>query len=118
MIRTINDERLEKLLDQSANHKGDLFGIAFMSYASIPCAHFKPELAALPELLKDRITFHILDADENPTICGELDIHAVPMLLIFKDGVEIARYEGPYSKEALKERLETVLLFKKPDAQI
>lgn len=117
MIRTINDEHLEALLDQSVNHKGTLFGVAFMSHMSVPCDHFKPELSALPELLKDRIIFHILDADENPTICGELDIQAVPVLLIFKDGVEIARYEGPYSKEALKDRLETVLLFKKPDAQ-
>ncbi len=87
-----------------------------MAVGSIPCDHFLPELTAMPDLLKNRMKFYHLDVDENPTITEELGVTATPTLIIFKGEEELKRYEGPYSKEALKERLESVLLFKKPDA--
>lgn len=111
-VKRINDRGFEDLM---VREKG-CFAVAFMAVGSIPCDHFLPELAAMPELMKHRMKFYHLDVDENPTIVDELGVTATPTLLIFKGENELKRYEGPYSKEALKDRLEQVLLFKKPGA--
>lgn len=111
MVKRLNDWLFEEMLIQE---KG-VVGVAFMNYASIPCDHFMPELHGLAELMEDRVKFFIVDVVENPTLSEEFGIDAAPTLVMFKDDEEIARYEGPYSKEALKGRLDTLLLFKKPD---
>lgn len=111
MVKRISDQDLEDLLIKERG----AFAVAFMSYTSIACDHFKPELAALPEAMLGRMAFYTIDADENPTITDELGVEAVPTLVVYKDYEEVVRYEGPYSKEALKERLENAV-FKKPEA--
>lgn len=111
MVKTITDHGLEDMLVRT---KGPL-AIAFMSHSSIACDHFRPELAALPDAMLGRIEFRAIDIDENPSITEDLGVDAVPTLVIYKDCEELHRYEGPYSKEALKDRLET-LLFNKPGA--
>jgi thioredoxin-like negative regulator of GroEL len=111
-VKRLNDHALEELL---VSENGYL-AVAFMSHTSVPCDHFLPELAAMPELMKHRLKFFHLDVDENPTITGELGVTATPTLLILKGGEEIKKYEGPYTRQALKGRLEEVLLFKKPGA--
>lgn len=111
MIKRITDQELEDLLVRATSP----VAIAFMSYTSIACDHFKPELAALPDAMLGRMKFYLIDIDENPSIAEELGIDAVPTLVVYKDCDEVVRYEGPYSKEALKDRLEEKL-FKKPEA--
>lgn len=113
LVKRLNDWLFDETLDRE---KG-VVGVAFMSYTSIPCDHFMPELVALAEIMEGRIKFFIVDVVENHSLADELAIAAAPTLVIFKDGDELKRYEGPYSKEALKDRLETLLLFKKPDPQ-
>lgn len=110
-VKRISDRDLEDLV---VREKGP-FGVAFMSTCSIPCDHFRAELEALPELMKNRIQFYRLDVDENPTITDDLGIDAVPTLVIYRKEEEIVRYEGPYSREALKERLENAVFKKKAD---
>lgn len=103
-VLTVTDEGLEKLIQEN-----NLFAIAFTSRTSIPCDHFLPEYSAMPEILGGRLSFFKIDHDENPTISDELQVLAVPTLIVFKEGQECVRYEGPYSREALKERLLQVL---------
>ncbi len=76
-----------------------------MSYGSIPCDHFKPELDAMSLHYKT----YQLDVDENPHITEELGIKAVPTVVVYREGEEIARYEGPYSREALLERIRALI---------
>lgn len=113
MIRRITDEGLEDLLVRERS----VFAVAFMAYDSLPCDKFKPELDELPDLLRGRIKFFVIDEEENPSIADDLKILAVPTLLAWRDGKEIARYEGVYTKECLKDRFETLLLLKKPDGK-
>lgn len=113
MIRRITDEGLEDLLVRERS----VFAVAFMAYDSSPCHSFKSELAELPELLRGRVKFFLIDEGENPTIADDLKILAVPTLLVWRDGKEIARYEGVYTKECLKDRFETLLLIRKPDGK-
>lgn len=111
MVKRINDRDFEDLIVQMGKKP---FAVAFMSAVSVPCEHFKKELAAMPDLMGTKLPFYDMDLDENPTICEELGINAIPMLVIYKDEEEIKRFEGPYSREALKERLDDLLAKKKP----
>lgn len=110
MIRHITDEGLEDLLLRERS----LFAVAFMTYDSIPCDRFREEFGDLPDLLRGRVKFFQIDENENPTMTDELKILTVPTLLVFRDGQEVARYEGVYTKECLRDRFETLLLLKKP----
>jgi len=76
--------------------------------------HFRPELSAVSDMLDGKIEFFRIDVTENPTITDELGVQAVPTLLVFRDGEEVARYEGPYSREALNERLTNLMAGKPP----
>lgn len=104
-VKRVNDQGLEELILESDGY----VGVTFFQYGSIPCGHFAPELRALAEAFRDRVAFATVDVQENPAITEEHGVTAVPTTLVFKDGEELARYEGPYSREALKERITDIL---------
>lgn len=95
-----NDQVLEEILVRG---KGWL-AVAFLSRMSIPCDHFLPEFLKLSEALDGKVRCVRIDVDENPSITEQLGVTAVPTTLLFEKGNERARYEGPYSSEALAER--------------
>ena len=101
MVRDLNDTGLEERVLESEG----LVAVAFLDWGSIPCEHFKPELDAVADHLHGKAEFYRIDVSENPSITEELGVQAVPTLLVFREGEEIARYEGPYSREALTDRL-------------
>lgn len=106
MIRHINDRCLEEIFaDFIVDGGNTLWAIAFIDYGSIPCDHFRPELAAVSLKLEGKILFYWIDACENPSVTDTLGVVAVPTLLVFRGEEEIGRYEGPYSRAALAERL-------------
>ncbi len=105
MLKAVNDLELEERVLKSEKPTA----IAFLSYYSIPCDHYKPELDNVAESLKYKMEFYQIDTDENPTITDKLGVESIPTLLIFRDSSEIARYEGAYSREALLERITSVL---------
>jgi thioredoxin 1 len=110
MVKDVNDKGLEERVLEGEG----LVAVGFLDFCSIPCDHFRPELEAISEMLEGKVEFYRIDVTENPTITGELGVQAVPTLLVFRDGEEIARYEGPYSREALNERLTTLMAGKPP----
>jgi len=108
-VAYINDRQLREILRQSL----DWSAIAFVSYGSIPCDNFRPEFEALAETFMTNVFCGWLDVDENPTITEKLKVQAVPTTVLYKNGQELARYEGPYSREALDERVRAVMSPKK-----
>jgi thioredoxin 1 len=110
MVKELNDTGVEERVLESEG----VVAVAFLDFGSIPCDHFRPELDAVAEMQDGKIEFYKLDVTENPTITDELGVQAVPTLLVFRDGEEIGRYEGPYSREALNDRLTQLLAGKKP----
>ena len=104
-LRTLNDCELERVVQESR----DILAIAFLDYASVPCEHYRPELEHVAELLADKMHFYELNANENPDITTRCRVEAVPTLLVTKDRKVLARYEGPYSREALLDRLNGLL---------
>ena len=109
MVKDLNDTGLEERVLESDG----LVAVAFLDYGSIPCDHFRPELDSVADTLGEKVEFYKLDVSENPSITEELGVQAVPTLLVFREGEEVARYEGPYSREALNDRLTQLLAGKR-----
>ena len=49
------------------------------------------------------------DVDEAPEIATDLSIMNIPTLLLFKDGKEIARMTGVNSKEAIENKIKSLI---------
>lgn len=111
MVKDLNDTGVEERVLESDG----LVAVAFLDFGSIPCNHFRPELEAVASNLDGKVEFYRLDVTENPSITDDLGVQAVPTLLVFRDGEEIARYEGPYSREALTDRITQLLAGKRSD---
>lgn len=101
VTKLVNDKDLETAIVET---KGFLVTY-FSQIGSIPCAHFLPEFVGLSELLQDRATFVRIEVTENPTPASEHGVDCVPTTIVWLDGKELARYEGPYSRGVLKERI-------------
>ena len=110
-MKNVNDQRLEELLLESSGY----VLVAFLDFGSIPCDHFWEEFKAAEAEVEGAIEFCWIEAAENPTEADFLQVEAVPTTLLYKDGEERGRWEGPYSKEALKDRITKAMLLKKDD---
>ena len=104
-LQHVNDIEFERIILERVG----VTAIAFLSYKSIACDHFRPELKPLAEKLDSRVAVLWIDVDENPSLTKELGVGAVPTTLLFRNGDEIAKYEGPYSREMLAERMMALL---------
>jgi thioredoxin-like negative regulator of GroEL len=104
LVHRISDIELREVIQKDRGYSA----ILFFDYRSIPCHHFKPEFQMFAEEMR-LIFCGELVCDENPTVTDELGVSAVPTTLLFKGGKELGRWEGPYSHEALKERVVEVI---------
>lgn len=66
-----------------------------------PCKLMTPEINAVAQQFEGRATVAKLDVDENPKIAKEYDVHGLPTLLVFKDGVEVSRRLGYTDRRGL-----------------
>lgn len=104
MVKRVSDEGLERFV----LHGHGYAVVCFFDYGSVPCSHFKPEWAALDEMLPE-VPFYEIDAQENPGISKELGVIAIPTVMLFWDGQIARTWEGPYSREALLEQLRSAM---------
>jgi thioredoxin 1 len=104
-VRHVNDTQLEQLLIEEPGW----IVVALLDRGSIPCDHFWPEFKQYASNVKGKVRVLRLDVSENPTITEQLSVKVVPTTLVFHDGDEMARYEGPYSHESLQDRIGTVM---------
>jgi thioredoxin 1 len=100
-VPMLNDQEFELLM---VNDPGFII-VAFYAFDSIPCDHFMPEYRKAAETLLEWAKCYSLEVTEHPTIHDAVKVIYVPTVLIFKEGKEIKRLEGPYSKEALQSRI-------------
>lgn len=104
-VRHVNDIQLEEILLEA---EGWVI-VAFLDRQSIPCEHFWPEYRRFADSIEGKTRTLRIDVCENPLIVDQLKVIAVPTTLIFRDSAEEARYEGPYSFEALTERVAKIM---------
>jgi thioredoxin 1 len=66
-----------------------------------PCKMIAPILDDVSTAYSDRVRIVKLDVDKNRSTSVKYDIRGVPTLMLFKDGVEVARHIGALSKSQL-----------------
>ncbi len=74
-----------------------------------PCKAQKPILANLADKYKGRVTVAELDVDENRETAMQLGIASIPTLILYKESVEVARFVGLQTMDALSTVIENVL---------
>jgi thioredoxin-like negative regulator of GroEL len=107
--RLIGDVELQEILDRNSSWAL----IAFTSCGSIPCNHFRPEFTAITNHFITKVFCAEINVDDNPTIVAKLGVVAVPTTLLFHNEKEKGRFEGPYTREALIERIAPLLAQKR-----
>lgn len=66
-----------------------------------PCRMMAPAFAAAAPLLEPRLRLAKLDTDAHPELAGRFAIRAVPTLILFAQGREIARTSGAQSTASI-----------------
>ena len=73
-----------------------------------PCRMVKPILEKLAAEYHDRVDLWQLNADQNQEILRELNVSAIPTLIVYRGGNEVARYIGAKPAAELKALFETL----------
>lgn len=80
--------------------------VDFFSEHCGPCRMLKPALDSLAKEVGDKAKIVAVDVAVNPSMVNELNIHAVPTLLVFRDGKEVKRMVGLGSLSELRDALQ------------
>ena len=74
-----------------------------------PCRLMAPLMTWAAETYSDRLLVGKLEADGNPVTRDQYKVTGLPLLILFRDGVELARHEGAMAKPKLMEFLDAHL---------
>lgn len=74
-----------------------------------PCQMMAPILEQVNAQLKQQLRVVKIDTDKYPQLASQYHIHALPTLVLFKQGKPVERIEGAMSAQALVEQLQTLL---------
>ena len=74
-----------------------------------PCKMIAPSLEEIGEELADKVTIMKMDIMENTDTPGNMGVQSIPLLVLFKDGKQVAQKLGAAPKSQLKGWLESVL---------
>ena len=71
-----------------------------------PCKMIAPALEEISEELAGKVTIAKMDIMENTKIAGELGVQSIPLMVLFKDGKQVAQKLGAAPKSQLKSWIE------------
>lgn len=74
-----------------------------------PCRALAPIIERLATRFAGRMKVCKLNTDESPETPGRFNIHGIPTLIVFKNGVEVDRIVGLMPEAALVSKLEAHL---------
>ncbi len=74
-----------------------------------PCQMMSPILQQVSTQLKGRLQVVKIDTDKYPQIGNQYQIHALPTLVLFKNGEPVERIEGVVPAEQLIQRLQQLV---------
>ena len=71
-----------------------------------PCRDQKPIIHELEKELKGKVEVRIIDVDQEKDLASRFDIKAIPtQVFLDKDGDELSRHTGFFSKDSLLNRM-------------
>jgi thioredoxin len=68
--------------------------IDFYAEWCAPCKKMKPYLDEISKDIKEEVTVIRIDADQNKLLLQELKIDGLPVLIMYKDGIQTWRNVG------------------------
>ena len=74
-----------------------------------PCQLMSPILEQVNTQLKEKLKIVKIDTDRYPQLASQHQIHALPTLVLFKQGQPVDRIEGVQVAEQLVQRLQPYL---------
>ena len=75
----------------------------------MPCKIISPAIDKIAGEMKGEIRVMKVNVDESPEIATELSILNIPTLILFKGGQEVARIIGVNSKEAIENKIKSLI---------
>lgn len=74
-----------------------------------PCQMMSPILDQVNAQMKQKLRVVKINTDKYPHLASQHQIHALPTLVLFKQGKPVERIEGVVPADALIQRLQTLL---------
>jgi thioredoxin 1 len=74
-----------------------------------PCKMIGPALEEISEELEDQVDIVKMDIMANTQIPGDIGVKSIPLMVLFKDGKQVAQKLGAAPKSQLKSWLQGVL---------
>ena len=74
-----------------------------------PCKMIAPALEEISDELADSVTIAKVDIMENTDVAAQFGVQSIPLMILFKDGKQVAQKLGAAPKSQLKGWLESVL---------
>ena len=74
-----------------------------------PCKMIGPSLEEISDELGDKVSIVKMDIMENTDVPSQIGVQSIPLMVLFKDGKQVAQKLGAAPKSQLKGWLESVL---------
>ena len=74
-----------------------------------PCKMIGPSLEEISDELGDKVSIVKMDIMENTDVPGQIGVQSIPLMVLFKDGKQVAQKLGAAPKSQLKSWLESLL---------
>ena len=74
-----------------------------------PCQMMAPILEQVNAQLKPKLRVVKIDTDKYPQLASQYQIHALPTLVLFKEGKPVDRIEGVVQTPQLVQRLQSMI---------
>ena len=74
-----------------------------------PCQMMAPILEQVNTQLKSKLRVVKIDTDKYPQLASQYQIHALPTLVLFKEGKPVDRIEGVVQAPQLVQHLQTLI---------
>ena len=75
----------------------------------MPCKIIAPAVEKIADEMKGKVKVMKANVDDAPEVATELSILNIPTLILFKSGKEIARIIGVNSKEAIENKINSLI---------
>jgi thioredoxin 1 len=70
-----------------------------------PCKKMEPYLKEIDKDMGDKVTVLRIDADQNPELCSQMNVNALPTIMVYKNKVQTWKNVGFVDKAAVLEKL-------------
>jgi len=74
-----------------------------------PCMNLAPIFEETSKDYEGKLKFAKVNVEENQDLAGEFNVRGIPCLIVFNKGEEVDRIVGSMEKDALKEKIDSIL---------